>query len=473
MDSNGFKKAGTYYLVGNLFNKGIAFLTVPVFTRILSTTDYGIVTTYNSWISIIAMVAGFALHMGVRMAFVDYRREIDDFMSSIILFTLVSSFGLIISIVSIAILLNINLNLLIIVLCLLQGISSAIVQDYTHYLMMQYRYRFRTVLMILPNLLSVVTSIMAILFVFKTDLYLGRIIPTALINIFFGMIVVAFVLNHGKIRINWEYVKYGLKISAPLIVHGISLNILSQSDRTMITWLADASQTGIYSLIYNFSMIATVITTALEGVWVPWFTNKMVKREISDINVFAKDYVNLITYAIVCLIFVAPEVVKILASADYWDGIVIIPPIVLSNYIIFMYTLYVNIEHFYKRTVYISINTLTAAVINIILNYIFIPYFGYVAAAYTTIVAYVVSLFMHASYAKKLEKELYPIKIFVRPLTHILFASIMFYVLMGYPLIRWTFMVIYFLAMLFRERNRLFILFPDLKARIKNKGVFV
>lgn len=467
MNSKGFKKAGTYYLIGNLFNKGIAFFTVPIFTRILSTTDYGIVTTYNSWISIIAMIVGFALHMGVRMAFVDYKKEIDDFMSSIILFTLASSFGLIVIVVSGAILLNINIDLLLIVLCLLQGLFTAIVQDYTHYLMMQYRYRFRTALMILPNLLSVIASILAILFVLKTDLYLGRIVPTAVINIFFGIIVVVLVLAHGKIRINWKYVKYGLKISAPLIVHGIALNILSQSDRTMITWLADASQTGIYSLIYNFSMIATVITTALEGVWVPWFTNKMVKKEISDINVLAKDYVNLMTYAMVCLILVAPEIVKILASRNYWEGIVIIPPVVLSNYIIFMYTLYVNIEHFYKRTVYISINTLLAAAINVILNFFFIPHYGYVAAAYTTITAYMVSLFMHASYAKKLEKELYPIKMFMRPLAHILVTSIIFYILMDLPLIRWLFMVIYLLAMLFRERNRLFGFFPGLKSRIK------
>ena len=467
MASNGFKKAGTYYLIGNLFNKGIAFLTVPVFTRILSTADYGIVTTYNSWISIIAMVAGFALHMGVRMAFVDYEEKINDFMSSIILFTLASSFGIVVMVVSVTIFLNININLLLIVLCLLQGIFSAVVEDYTNYLMMQYRYRFRTALMILPNLLSIFVSIFAIMFVLKTDLYLGRIVPTAVINIFFGIIIVVLVLTHGKIRINWQYVKYGLKISAPLIVHGIALNILSQSDRTMITWLADASQTGIYSLIYNFSMIATVITTALEGVWVPWFTNKMVKREISDINVLAKDYVNLMTYAMVCLILVAPEVVKILASRNYWEGIVIIPPVVLSNYIIFMYTLYVNIEHFYKRTVYISINTLTAAAINIILNFIFIPHYGYIAAAYTTIAAYVVSLFMHASYAKKLEKELYPIKMFIRPLAHILITSIAFYILMDLPLIRWPLMVIYFLTMLFRERNRLFEFFPSFKSRIK------
>lgn len=82
------------------------------------------------------------------------------------------------------------------------------------------------------------------------------------------------------------------------------------------------------------------------------------------------------TYAMCCLIMVAPEVVKILASKPYWEGIVIIPPVVLSNYIIFVYTMYVNVEHYYKKTVRISLYTAVAAVINLVLNYIFIPYFG-------------------------------------------------------------------------------------------------
>lgn len=69
------KKQSTSYLFGTLFNKGIAFFTVPIFTRLLSTSDYGVVTTYNSWIAILAMVVGFALHSGIRIAFVDFKDE--------------------------------------------------------------------------------------------------------------------------------------------------------------------------------------------------------------------------------------------------------------------------------------------------------------------------------------------------------------------------------------------------------------
>lgn len=462
MQKNEYKKASAFYLIGSLFNKGFAFLTVPIFTRILSTTDYGIVTTYNSWISILSMVMGFAIHMGIRAAFIDYKEKIDDFVSVTTTFTLLCGGVMCLFIGGGAYLLRINVDLTLIVLCLLQGLATALVQNYSMYLMMQYRYKFRTALMILPNLLSVGASVFAILFVVKTDLYMGRIVPTALINAAFGLITVALVYARSHVLYNREYLKYGLAISMPLVFHGIALNILSQSDRTMITWLADASQTGVYSLIYNFSMIATVITTSLDGVWVPWFTERLKNREIKSINDLAVDYINLMTYAMVGVMFVGPEVVKLLASSKYWEGISIIPPVVLANYIIFAYTLYVNIEHFYKKTPYITVNTLIAAGSNLILNYIFIPLYGYVAAAYTTLFSYLLAFVLHARYAKKLEPDVYPLKSFVRPLAHIFGAMIVFYLFMNEWYIRWGGLCIYLVLMFIREWKKIVEFFPSL-----------
>ena len=458
-----YKKASTYYFIGNIFNKGIAFITVPIFTRIMSTYDYGMVDTYNSWVAMLTMILGFALHTGIRLAYVDYRDKFKDFTATSMLFTILASSVISVIIIVVCHTLNIGTSIVLIVLCLVQSISSALITDFEYYLMMQYRYRLRTFFMILPNLLSSTLSILAILFIYKNEVYLGRVIPTASVNIVIALVVVVVFFNKCHVSLNKVYIKYGLAISVPLIVHGIALNILSQSDRVMITWLADASQTGIYSLIYNFSMIATVITTSLDGVWFPWFLSKLKERRLDDIRKITIDYVNLMTYAMVCLIFVAPEIVKLLASKEYWEGIVIIPPVVLSNYIVFIYTLYVQIEHYYKKTPYITFNTLIAAVSNLILNYMFIPKHGYVAAAYTTIASYFISFVLHSRYAKKLEPDLYPLEMFVRPLIHIMITSILFYVLTDYWYLRWGLMVAYFFTMLFRERNRIFEFFPGIK----------
>lgn len=455
-----YKKAGGYYLFGNLFNKGFAFLTVPIFTRILSTSDYGIVTTYNSWVSILTMVMGFAIYMGIRAAFIDYEERINDFLSVSTTFTLISGGLLCLFVGGGVYLLRIDINYVMLYCCLLQGLAAALVQNYSMYLMMQYRYKFRTMLMVLPNLLSVALSVLAILFIVKSNLFMGRIVPTALINVGFGLLTVVLVYQKSHVLANKVYLKYALKISAPLVLHGVALNILSQSDRTMITWLADASQTGIYSLIYNFSMIATVITTSLDGIWVPWFTQKLKNREYKTINNLAKDYIGLMTCAMIAVILAGPELVKLMASEEYWEGIQIIPPVVLANYIIFAYTLYVNIELFYKKSLYISINTLIAAGANIVLNYVLIPRYGYVAAAYTTLASYLLSFVMHAAYSKKLEKDLYPIKTFYCSLAYIVVAVIAFSLFMDRWIMRWLIMIIYIVVTLFQGRERIRLFFP-------------
>lgn len=466
MGTVNYKKASTYYLIGNIFNKGVAFLTVPVFTRILSTYDYGIVTTYNSWIAILSMIMGFALHTSIRMAYVDYKEEIDDFMSVTTFFTIITSSVITAIVVLAALMFGMSGQLLMFILCMVQGFATAIIQDYIYFLMMKYDYRLKTALMILPNLVSIILSVLAITMIFETDKYMGRIIPTAIVTSLFAVWVIFLVFHKSRMLWNKEYLKYGLIISAPLIIHGIALNLLSQLDRIMITLLADASQTGIYSLIYNFSMIATVITTSLEGVWVPWFLQKMKEKgQEKIINIIAKDYINLMTYAMVSLLLTAPEIVKLMADKSYWEGIIIIPPVVLANFVIFIYTLYVNIEHYYKRTVYITCNTLIAAAVNLILNFIFIPEYGYIAAAYTTLASYMVSFVLHSIYAKKLAKNLYPISYFYRPLIHLIFSCVIFYLLMDRSWFRWGIMLIYITAMLFRERDRIFQFFPSIKMK--------
>ena len=450
-----YKMAGTYYFIGNLFNKGIAFITVPIFTRILLTSDYGIVTTYNSWVSILTIVVGLAIYMGIRAAFIDYKDKIDDFMSVSTTFTLLCGGIILILVGGGALLIRINVYYSVLILCLIQGIASALIQNYLMYLMMQYKYKFRTALMILPNLLSVIASIIVVVFFLKKDFYMGRIVPTALITIGFGFLTVVLVYKKSRMLFKKEYLQYALKISSPLVLHGLALYILSQSDRIMITSLADASQTGIYSLIYNFSMIATVVTTALEGVWVPWFTEKLKHNDRDSINKMSKDYIDIMLYVIIAIVIMGPEVVKILASKPYWEGIMIIPPVIIANYLIFAYTMYVNIEHFHKKTPYITINTLIAAIINIVLNFIFIPKYGYVAAAYTTLISYLVSFLLHSFYAKKLEPKLYPLRFFVKPFLHIIVAIAIFYLFKEYWYVRWGILAVYTIVILVKERQKI------------------
>ena len=319
--------------------------------------------------------------------------------------------------------------------------------------MMKYRYKLRTLILILPNFLSTVVSVILIVFIMKNNLYLGKIVPTALITVIIALFIIIGVYRNGGVRLNKEYCKYALAISLPLILHSISLNILSQSDRIMITSYAGAAQTGIYSLIYNFSMIASVIISSIEGVWIPWFVLRLKERDIEQINEKAKLYMNIMTYAMVFILLFAEEVLKILATKEYMVGSIIIPPIVLANYVIYAYSLYVNIEHYYKKTRTIAINTMIAAVMNLVLNYIFIPRYGYVAAAFTTLGSYLISFILHYISAKQIEKDLFDIKLFIKPILLIAIGVVCFYVFEKMWYIRWGGAILFFVYVFIKEKE--------------------
>jgi O-antigen/teichoic acid export membrane protein len=91
----------------------------------------------------------------------------------------------------------------------------------------------------------------------------------------------------------------------------------------------------------------------------------------------------------------SPELILILGGEKYKTGIYVIPPITSSTLFIILYLLTSNIEFLYGKTHRIAIMTIVAAILNIVLNWLLIPRFGYIAAAYTTLAAFAIYSFLH------------------------------------------------------------------------------
>ena len=65
-------KAGTWYIICTFLSKGIVFLTTPVFTRVLDTQEYGITSTYNSWLSFFTVISTLDLYSCIQISRIDY-----------------------------------------------------------------------------------------------------------------------------------------------------------------------------------------------------------------------------------------------------------------------------------------------------------------------------------------------------------------------------------------------------------------
>lgn len=89
------------------------------------------------------------------------------------------------------------------------------------------------------------------------------------------------------------------------------------------------------------------------------------------------------------LIMLAPEAVRIFAPPAYYEAIYCIPPVAMSVLFMYSYDLFAKFAFYYEKTRLIMLASIGGAILNIILNYFGIKWFGYIAAAYTTLICYI------------------------------------------------------------------------------------
>lgn len=422
-------KNGSLYVFGNIFNKAIAFITVPVFTRMLTTEEYGIVNTYSSWVNLMAVVVGLSLGNSIRNAFVDMKEELGRYISSI--FTLACiNFGIICT-VFIFIGNHVSLPKELIWFCLAESFFNFVINAVVMRYVMEEEAVKRTSLLVLPNLLGVILSIILIMLL-QDGKHYGRILGTCAATTAFGLGIMLYYMAKYKIFYNKRFWKYALPISIPLVFHGISCNVLGTSDRSIITYYCGAAETGVYSLIYNLSMVSNVLTSSAESVWLPRMTKSLQQKDYKTFNYEEKIYIYVVLFAFCGLLTFAPELVLLLGGKEYIAGTNMIFPIVTSSFMIFIYGIYVNIEFYYKKTKMIAIATIIAALLNIVLNLIFVPRFGAAAAAYTTLASYFVSFLLHSINVRRIDKYTAPYRLLTVPVIIICLAGMIIHFLESY-----------------------------------------
>lgn len=154
-----------------------------------------------------------------------------------------------------------------------------------------------------------------------------------------------------------------------------------------------------------------------------------------------------------------PELIYILGGKQYMAAIYCLPPLITSCFFEFIYTMYVNIEFYKKRTMSVAIATIIATVLNIILNFIFIPMmpqYGYIVAAYTTLVGYAILFVLHYYLVKFMDMSfVYDIKYILIVLGIFTSLSIVFNFLYEFTILRYGIIFVYgFFILYFSYKNK-------------------
>lgn len=154
-------------------------------------------------------------------------------------------------------------------------------------------------------------------------------------------------------------------------------------------------------------MVPQVLFQSVTSVWEPWFFEKMNQKEYSQIKQKSTLFCILISVVFVLLSCVTPEVIKLLATQEYYDAIDISIIVLIGCYFATLYIIPCEVEYFYKKTKHIAISTFLCAIINVGANLILMQYFTYKIAAYVTFLAYFLYFCFHMFMSYYIGKKMF------------------------------------------------------------------
>jgi O-antigen/teichoic acid export membrane protein len=424
-------KASFWFLICSIGQRGINMLTTPIFTRLLSTDEYGQFSVFNSWLGIISVIITLNMFAGVyTRGLVVFGNDRNRFSSSM------QGLNLLLCVFwTLIYFLFHNLWNDLFKLTTLQMVSMMLIiwlSATFYYWASSQRvvYQYRPIV-ITSIVFSIINPMLGILFVLHAeDKVTARILAVLLSQIIVYAWMFVYMIKQGKKIYVGQYWKHALGFNIPLIPHYLSQVVLNSSDRIMIKELDGSHHAGIYSLSYSLSQVMLMFNAALMDTLSPWIYTKIKENRIKDISSVAYGSLIIIAGVNLLLIAFAPELVRVFAPIEYYDAIYCIPPIVMSVYFIYCYDLFAKFGFYFEKTKLITAATVVVGITNIITNIVFINMFGYIAAAYTTLVCYALyALFHYVTMLKVCNTKLNG----ARPYSHMILLIITFlFVVIGF-----------------------------------------
>lgn len=387
-------KSSLWYVISNFLLKGMAFITVPIFTRLLTQDEFGQFNNYSSWLQIMTIFVTLNVQSSLISAKYDFKDSLDKY--TLTMFSLSSLSSIIWMVI-----LNVFSNFFTSFMNLeIYYINCMIIYLFFYSAIVLFQLKTRLLFKYKSNVIlnvgnAIITSVLSIvLVVCMKDKLQGRVLGAVIPTILIGIGIVTHLIRQGK-KIIISYWKYALKICLPYIPHTLSLVILTSMDKIMITKMCGNEKTALYGLAYNCGIVILLLLTSLNDAYAPWLGDKLNANRFKDIKLFSKKYISIFLFFAYGVMLVIPELLLILGGKEYMEAKFVLAPVAMSYVFQFLYTMFVNIEQFKKKTFSMSLASASAAIINYVLNVIFINRYGYIAAAYTTIISYIWLLIVH------------------------------------------------------------------------------
>lgn len=463
-------KSGVWYTVANFITKGLVFITTPIFTRLLTHEQFGDFNNYTSWLSILTIICTLNLESTFISARFEYENRFDEFVFSMLALSTISTLlsGIIINVAypltkDIFMIDRWAINILFVYL-----LFNTAVHMYQTRERFCFGYKQTVFITLVVSVFTVGLSL--ILVYFSEDRLAGRILGHTVPTIIVGLVLYVKLMRQGR-KIDHMFWKYALPIALPYIPHLLSLSLLNSMDKIQIKKFCGSNDNALYSLAYTCGAIVSILLVSMNNAYAPWLGEKLNQNNYYAIRKFSKTYILLFFVGLIGIMLLSPEFLLFMGGRSYSNAKYVMPPIAFSCGCQFIYTMFVNVEQFKKKTIGMAIGSISAAVLNFVLNILFIPKYGYIAAAYTTLASFLWLLIVHMIVIKIIkEDKVYDYKFISCIIVAMFICTIAVNYLYKKDVARFLFLFMYFvivIVLLYNNRGKLI---PIVKLIFTKKG---
>lgn len=389
-------KSALWSIICSILQKGISFVTLPIFVHIMSADQLGTYTLYLSWFQTLSIVTSLYLYYGVLTnAMNKYEDDRDRYISSMQGLTITITLGFFLVFLATqdlwADLLQLPVTL--IYLMFAEMLLAPALNFWTGRQRFEYRYKILVCITLLRCLLNPILGIVMVSG--SESKTIARILSVIIVEIIFSGSLMLIQFVKGKCFIDLKYWKFALLLAIPLLPHYLAGMILNKGDQIMIGRMVGKAEVAYYGSAYSVGMCVQIFTTALTNAFTPWVYQK-IKQKNYDGIAQKIDFINILVALIaVCLMLCSPEMMMIFGTSEYASAAYVIPPVAASVFFIYLYNVLSIPQFYFEKTKFLMISSILAALVNLGLNYVFIKLFGYIAAGYTTLICYILYSFGH------------------------------------------------------------------------------
>jgi O-antigen/teichoic acid export membrane protein len=380
-----------YYGLGQVSTAAISLILIPIYTRVLTPVQYGAISLILTIISIFIVFSDLGLGSALGVFYFDYFRDdtkLKIYLSSILRFLLVYGIFLVLfaSLLGEPLVQPMIQSIPFypfIIIAFVVGYCQTLFRFLQAFLQVQDRAKFYAIITSLSFLINVVLIVYFV--VFRNEGILGNSKADLITAILFFLVTLFFFKKYAISSFNWKNLKESLKFGLPLVPHLLSAWIMKAVDRLFINHYDGLNQLGVYTLGFQIGSILSIFTNSFNSAWAPFFMATAKEKGEGAKPIITR----LTTYYLACLFFLAScitlfthEIISLVATIEYANSFQVVP-IVVNGYILSgMYYMVVLPLYFTKKTKFLPLATLSGGIIQIILNYLFVPRYGMTGAAW-------------------------------------------------------------------------------------------